>query len=186
MKFLVINGHEYYPHSKGELNQTLFQYLIEKIRKTCEVQTTTIQEGYEVREEQEKVKWADIVIYQTPVYCYSVPALLKKYFDTVHEYGVFFKGNQSDYGTGGLLHSKRYMFSTTWNAPRSAFNNPDKFFEGRGVEEVLFHLHLIHKYTGMKPIDTFACFNVKKQPDLEQFKSELDSHLNRFIPELTF
>ncbi|UOQ91682.1 NAD(P)H-dependent oxidoreductase [Halobacillus shinanisalinarum] len=185
MNILVINGHEHYNHSKGDLNQTLFNYMVEKFTRKYQIQTTVIQDGYGVKEEQEKVKWSDIVIYQTPIYCYSVPALFKKYFDTVHEYGVFFEGSPGDYGTGGLLHGKRYMFSTTWNAPRSAFNDPSKFFEGRNVEEILFHLHLIHKYTGMKSIETFACFNVKKAPDLEHYKNELDAHINRFIPEIT-
>lgn len=36
--------------------------------------------------------------------------------DEVYEYGLFFKG-ADEYGTGGLLKEKEYMFSTTWNAP---------------------------------------------------------------------
>ncbi|GGF23391.1 hypothetical protein GCM10010954_22760 [Halobacillus andaensis] len=127
------------------------------------------------------MKWADIVIYQTPIYCYSVPALFKKYFDEVHEYGVFFEGNKAQYGTGGLLHGKKYMFSTTWNAPAEAFEDRTQFFEGRSVEDTLFPLHLVHKYVGMKPIKTFACFNVKKEPSIHRYLDDLEKHLEDYI-----
>lgn len=73
------------------------------------------------------------------------------------------------------------MFSTTWNAPAEAFNDRNKFFEGRNVEDVLFHLHLIHKYTGMEGLKTFSCFDVKKNPDIDFYKKDLKDHLGRYF-----
>ena len=69
------------------------------------VKTTTIQDGYNIKEEQDKFLWADVVIYQTPIYWFSVPGLFKTYMDEVYEYGLFFKG-ADEYGTGGLLKRK--------------------------------------------------------------------------------
>jgi modulator of drug activity B len=179
---LVINGHEYYNHSKGHLNMTLFKVIVDKLSTSYEVKTTILQDGFEKEEEQEKVKWADTIIYQTPIYNYSVPALFKKYLDQTHEHGVYFRGNTEEYGIGGgLLSGKRYMFSTTWNAPRTAFNDLNKFFEGRNVEDILFHLHLSHKYAGMEGLKTFACFDVKKNPDINLYIDSLESHLSQYF-----
>lgn len=179
---LVINGHEYYHHSKGELNHTLFHKIVEILSPNYQLKTTTLQEGFVKEEEQEKVLWADYIIYQTPIYNYSVPALFKKYIDQTHEHGVYFKGNTEEYGIGGgLLSGKHYMFSTTWNAPKTAFNNHNKFFEGRNVDDILFHLHLSHKYAGMDGLRTFACFDVKKHPDINAYLDSLERHLGQYF-----
>ncbi|WP_343752093.1 NAD(P)H-dependent oxidoreductase, partial [Lentibacillus halophilus] len=90
---LVINGHEYYGHSRGDLNRILFDKIVETLSDNYEIKTTFLQNGFDKEEEQEKVKWADYIIYQTPVYNYSVPAIFKKYFDETHEHGVYFRGN---------------------------------------------------------------------------------------------
>lgn len=172
---LVINGHEYYKHSEGALNKTLFNGLVEKLSLNYNVITTILQDGFEKEEEQEKVKNADTIIYQTPIYNYSVPALFKNYLDQTHEHGVYFRGNTEEYGIGaGLLSGKKYMFSTTWNAPANAFNDNNKFFEGRDVDDILFHLHLSHKYAGMTKMKTFSCFDVKKNPDIKYYQDSLE------------
>lgn len=49
MKFLVINGHKYYPFAQGRLNKTLFDKIIEIITPNNEVQTTIVEYGYEFR-----------------------------------------------------------------------------------------------------------------------------------------
>lgn len=179
---LVINGHEYYEHSKGQLNKTLFDAIVKQLSSNYNIMTTTLQDGFEKGEEQAKVKWANYIIYQTPIYNYSVPALFKEYIDQTHEYGVYFRGNTGEYGIGGgFLTDKRYMFSTTWNAPEKAFNDRSKFFEGRNVEDVLFHLHLSHKFAGMTGLKTFSCFDVKKNPDINVYLTSLQNHLSQYF-----
>ncbi|RYG73090.1 flavodoxin family protein [Lentibacillus lipolyticus] len=179
---LVINGHEYYEHSKGHLNNILFNKIIEKLSANYVTKTTILQSHFDKEEEQQKLKWADYIIYQTPIYNYSVPALFKKYIDQTHEHGVYFRGNTEEYGIGsGLLSDKSYMFSTTWNAPATAFNDKDKFFEGRNVDDVLFHLYLSHKYAGMQGLKTFSCFDVKKNPNINANIGSLENHLSQYF-----
>ncbi|MDO9208443.1 MAG: NAD(P)H-dependent oxidoreductase, partial [Sulfuricurvum sp.] len=48
-----------------------------------EVRETAIDEGYEVTEELEKLKWANIIFVQSPVYWMGLPWLGKKYMDEV-------------------------------------------------------------------------------------------------------
>ncbi|MGJ7912712.1 NAD(P)H-dependent oxidoreductase [Neobacillus sp. LXY-1] len=179
-KILIINGHQKYESSEGYLNHTLMDKMVNVLSKRNKIKTTIIQEGYKIEEEQQKFLWADIVIYQTPIYWFSVPGILKTYMDEVFAYGLFFKG-ADQYGKGGLLTEKKYMFSTTWNAPEKAFNDPTQFFEGNSLEDALSHLHRVHKFLGMNPLKSFTCYDVIKNPKIEKFVTELDIHLNEVL-----
>ncbi|MGG2063968.1 NAD(P)H-dependent oxidoreductase [Bacillus sp. S14(2024)] len=178
---LIINGHQTYRSAEGKLNTTLTDNMVTALSTKSNVQTTVIQNGYHIEEEQNKFLWADIVIYQTPIYWFNVPGLLKTYMDEVYAYGLFFKGSEQ-YGRGGLLTDKHYMFSTTWNAPEKAFNDPAQFFGGKSLEDVLSHLHRTQEFIGMKPLKSFACYDVIKNPDIDKFVSELNTHLEEVLP----
>ncbi|PEG08149.1 NAD(P)H-dependent oxidoreductase [Bacillus wiedmannii] len=176
----IINGHEKYGAKEGRLNRTLVDYMVTVLSEKHHVKTTTVQDGYSIKEEQEKFLWADVVIYQTPIYWFSVPGLFKTYMDEVYEYGLFFKG-ADEYGTGGLLKEKQYMFSTTWNAPEKAFGDKTKFFEGESLESALSHLHRVQKFLGMSPLKSFACYDVVKHPTVEKYLENLRDHLDGVI-----
>lgn len=176
----IINGHEKYGTKEGRLNKTLVDHMVTVLSENHQVKTTTIQDGYNIKEEQDKFLWADVVIYQTPIYWFSVPGLFKTYMDEVYEYGLFFKG-ADEYGTGGLLTEKEYMFSTTWNAPENSFGDKTKFFEGKSLESTLSHLHRVQKFLGMSPLKSFACYDVVKNPDIEQYLLNLKDHLDEVI-----
>lgn len=180
MKILIINGHQKYRSAEGKLNQTLVDRMVSTLSENNEVQTTIIQNGYNIEEEQQKFIWADVIVYQTPVYWFSVPGLLKTYMDEVYAYGLFFKGAEQ-YGRGGLLTGKKYMFSTTWNAPKEAFNDPTQFFRGAGLEEALSHLHRAQEFLGLQPLKSFACYDVIKNPKIDTFTAELDAHLKSVL-----
>ncbi|MEC0177510.1 NAD(P)H-dependent oxidoreductase [Paenibacillus favisporus] len=178
---LMINGHQSYQSSEGRLNRTLFDHMAGILQEQdYAVQTTIIQEGYTIEEERTKFLWADLVIYQTPIYWFSVPGLFKTYMDEVYAYGLFFKGSDT-YGQGGLLTGKKYMLSTTWNAPETAFQDTSQFFGGSGLEEVLAHLHRAHEFLGMQGLKSFACYDVVKQPKIDLFLLKLDAHLREAL-----
>ncbi len=69
------------------------------------------------------------------------------------------------------------MISMTWNAPLEAFTEPMQFFEGKGIDGVLFPMHKTFAFLGMKPLPTFMANDVIKNPtleaDLERFKAHL-------------
>ncbi|QPC45593.1 NAD(P)H-dependent oxidoreductase [Mangrovibacillus cuniculi] len=176
---LVINGHEYYDFAKGQLNKTLFEDIVSTLSDKFEVKTTIVEEGYDVKKEQEKFQWADVVIFQTPIYWFSLPAAMKKYIDQVYAYGVFFGPAINQYGDGGLMEGKKYMFSTTWNAPETAFNdtNEGSFLQGKDIEDAIAHLHHMQRYVNMVPLKTFGAHDVVANPDIEKYRSELKKHL---------
>ncbi|MFP7288993.1 NAD(P)H-dependent oxidoreductase [Shouchella clausii] len=175
---LIINGHEYYAYSQGRLNKTLFDEMVSTLSKKYNIKTTVVQEGYDIKEEQEKFKWADTIIFQTPIYWFSLPTLFRKYFDEVYQYGVIFQGSEK-YGQGGLLKGKKYMFSTTWNAPEGEYNNPEGFFKGKDLEGALEHLHYTQRFVGMDALESFGVHDVISNPDIETFITELRKHLKK-------
>jgi modulator of drug activity B len=74
----------------------------------------------------------------------------------------------------------KYMLSLTLNAPKAAFDGPNQwFFEGKGLDDLFWPMHLNFKFFGMKPMETFACFDVMKNPDIENDFIRFEAHLNR-------
>lgn len=69
--------------------------------------------------EHEKLRRADLVILQFPIYWFSVPAILKGWFDRVLTKG-FAYGRGHWYDTGGL-RGKRAMLSLTLGGPETMY-----------------------------------------------------------------
>ncbi|MBK5145729.1 NAD(P)H-dependent oxidoreductase [Budviciaceae bacterium BWR-B9] len=186
-KILIINAMKKFAHSNGELNLTLHHAAADFLRQTGhEVKETIIDHGYVVEDEIEKYLWADTVIYQQPGWWMGTPWILKKYIDEVFTEGhgrLYASDGRSrsdaskKYGSGGLIQGKTYMLSVTWNAPQEAFDDPSQFFEGAGVDGVYLPFHKANQFLGMKPLPTFLCVDVMKQPDVENNLKRLREHL---------
>jgi len=184
----LINGHQAWEISPGKLNKSLIDIARELFsNKGYEIKYTHIEDEYNVSEEVEKFLWADIVIFQTPVYWMSVPWGFKKYIDEVYMsgYGKMFdddgrsRSEESKYGSGGLLRGKKYMLSTTWNAPLEAFTDADQFFEGKGVDGAFLALHKAQQFIGLEQVPSFACYDVLKNPDIDNDLDRFKSHLKQ-------
>ncbi|MCB0453644.1 MAG: NAD(P)H-dependent oxidoreductase, partial [Aequorivita sp.] len=70
----IINGHQKYPFAQGKLNSSL----VEMAKKHFEslgyaVKLTTMEDDYDVNEEIEKFKWADVVFLQSPINWMGAP-----------------------------------------------------------------------------------------------------------------
>ncbi|MBK5074987.1 NAD(P)H-dependent oxidoreductase [Budviciaceae bacterium CWB-B4] len=186
-KILIINAMKKFAHSNGELNLTLHHAAADFLRQAGhEVKETIIDHGYVVEDEIEKYLWADTVIYQQPGWWMGAPWILKKYIDEVFTEGhgrLYASDGRSrsdaakKYGSGGLIQGKTYMLSVTWNAPQEAFDDPSQFFEGVGVDGVYLPFHKANQFLGMKPLPTFLCVDVMKQPDVENNLKRLREHL---------
>jgi NADPH dehydrogenase (quinone) len=180
---LLINGAEARGVAQGLLNQTLFELAKTELQPHYHVLETTIAEGYQVSDEQAKFKQADIIIFQYPVFWFSVPGVFKAYLDEVYEHGVFFTGSDR-YGEGGLLAGKRYLLSTTWNAPSDVFMNQDTFFNGRAMDEVLLGMHKAQQYVGMTQLKSFGAFDVVSNPQLDHQRTAWRQHLQTELVSL--
>jgi len=191
---LIINGAKRFLPSKGGLNHKFAQVAAEHlVRLGHSVNTTVVDDGYDVEHEVQKIAQSDVIIYQMPAWWMGAPWTIKKYMDEVFTmgHGVLYASDgrtrgdpTKKYGSGGLLHGKKYMLSLTWNAPLEAFNDPDQFFDGVGVESVYLPFHKANQFLGLEPIPSFIANDVEKNPqieaDLERFAAHLDEH---FHPE---
>lgn len=190
---LIINAHQYYTSSEGNLNLSLVDLANDfLISAGWEVKISHVEKGYDINEEANKHEWADLVITQMPVYWFGGPWIYKKYIDEV--FGVLIRNqnlaisdgrsryHDHQYGTGGTGHGKQFLLSSTWNAPAIAFNNTDQFlFEGKSLDDVLIAISSVYKFCGFQILEGFACFDVKKAPQIEEdFKRYKEKLANIF------
>lgn len=185
----IINGHQYWEISKGELNRSLVELAKDVlVQNGFYVKSTHVDNAYTVEEEVEKMMWADFIIFQTPIYWFSIPWGFKKYIDEVYMtgYGVMFDDDgrtrsnpDKKYGSGGLMQGKKYMLSTTSNAPLEAFVEKDQIFEGKDVDEVFFYFHKAQQFVGMDHMPAFACYDVLKNPNIEEDFKRYKTHLEK-------
>ena len=186
----IINGHQKYPFSEGRLNASLTEKAENFFKNSgYTVKKTTMEDDYEVSQEIEKFKWADVVFFQTPLNWMSVSWSFKKYIDEVFSMGMMGEMSDGDgrsretpkknYGLGGKLKGK-YMMSVTANAPKEAFNNPDEsFFGGMSEDDLLKPMHLNFKWFGFESMPTFMAYDVMKNPEIESDFRRFDEHLKK-------
>lgn len=188
---LLLNLHQKY---EGIANGNLTRDLLNEAKtfflsKGYEVKETTIDEGYDIAEELEKFKWADLFFVQSPVYWMGLPWLGKKYIDEIFSAGVNTITYESDgrsrtdptktYGSGGLMKEKRYMLSFTYNCPESEFDNPKGFFDGLSLDEANVALHKTFQFCGAITYPSFSVHDIyKSEFDIHHALSDLKTHLN--------
>ncbi len=192
----IINGGQHFAHSGGAFNKTLTGWTAEYLQRNgFEVRVTDINDAFIPEEEVEHFKWADLVIYNTPIWWFQVPNRLKKYIDEVftagHQNGIYHSDGRSrsnpaiNYGTGGLMHGKKYMVNTSWNAPDTAFTLPGEFFNETSVDDgILFGFHRMNAFTGMRKIQGFHFHDLEKNATIERinnYQKEYIIHLTQMI-----
>ncbi|MEB7890595.1 NAD(P)H-dependent oxidoreductase [Hafnia alvei] len=120
--------------------------------------------------EQSKLLWADTVIFQFPLWWFSMPAIMKGWVERVYAYGFAYgvgEHNDSHWGDRygeGTLAGKRAMLMVTaggWQLHYSArgINGP--------IDDILFPIHhgILH-YPGFDVLPPFVIYHTSKvNPD---------------------
>lgn|SRR5690606_23825790 len=197
-KIFIINGGQTFAHSGGAFNNTLTGWTKETLEQSgFEVRVTSTNNEFDPIQEVENFKWADMIIYNTPIWWFQVPNRLKKYIDEVftagHQNGIYASDGRSrknpaiNYGTGGLMHGKKYMVNSTWNAPETAFTLPGEFFDQTSVDDgVLFGFHKMNQFAGLERIDGFHFHDLEKNATAERINNyhlEYVKHLDQILIE---
>lgn len=120
----------------------------------------------DVKAEQEKLLWADVLILQFPLWWFTMPAILKGWVDRVYAYGFGYGvGEHSDkrwgdrYGEGVLAGKRAMLLVTTggWEEHYSArgINGP--------IDDLLFPInHGILYYPGYDVLPPFVVYQVHR------------------------
>jgi modulator of drug activity B len=191
---LIINAGQNFAHSSGKYNKTITETTLSFFEKfeAVEVKVTNISEGYNQEEEVEKFVWADYIIYHTPMWWFQVPNGFKKYIDEVftvgHRKGIYHSDGRThvnpeiNYGTGGMLQGRKYMVTTSWNAPKTAFTLPGEFFNETSVDDgPLFGFHRMNAFAALEKLPSFHFHDVEKNADVARDMNEYTMHLEQIF-----
>lgn len=191
-KIFIINGGQTFAHSGGLFNNTLSMWTREILEANgFEVKMTKVSGEFDPEAEVENFKWADVIVYNTPIWWFQVPNRLKFYIDEVftagHNNGIYKNDGRSrenpeiNYGTGGLMQGKKYLVNTSWNAPETAFTLEGEFFDQHSVDEgVLFGFHKMNQFAGLDKMQGFHFHDLEKNatPErIENYRKEYAKHL---------
>ncbi|MCW2387155.1 NAD(P)H dehydrogenase (quinone) [Sphingobium sp. B11D3B] len=123
----------------------------------------------DVKAEQKKLLWADVLIFQFPLWWFSMPAILKGWVDRVYAYGFAYGvGEHSDrrwgerYGEGRLAGKRAMLIVTAggWEQHYAArgINGP--------IDDLLFPInHGILHYPGYDVLPPFVTYRVDRLDD---------------------
>lgn len=107
-----------------------------------------------VAAEQQLLAKCERIVLQFPIYWYSVPPLLKQWFDDVLQYGWA-------YGSSGtVLHGKELLVAASFGASEESYG-PQRF--GYTADELLAPLHATSNLIGTtwgKPFFVFGALNL--------------------------
>jgi len=108
----------------------------------------------EVAREQQRLLWSELVIFQFPLWWFSVPAIMKGWFDRVLAMGFAYGGGR--WFEHGPLRPRRAMLAVTAGAPR------ERYVEGNifgGIERVLYPLHVgVLNLVGLEVLPPFIAW----------------------------
>lgn len=115
MKVLVIYSHTYQEQS------TAGKAILEVFKKAPGFTVRYLEELYpdlskiDVVAEQQALVEADVIVFQHPIFWFSMPAALKLYMDEVFQYGFAYGS------TGGKLRGKKFIHSYTTGSGAATF-----------------------------------------------------------------
>jgi len=131
----------------------------------------------DIKEEMEKVKWADLLIFQFPIYFTAMPAIMKGWIDRVLAPGFGFNPiTNSAYDTG-LFKGKSAMLVTTTGAPKEMYSEEGAHGDlNKHLESVT---HCIFEFMGMKVLPSHIIYEAsgmsreRGAEELEKYKKQL-------------
>ncbi len=130
-KTLVIASHTYFEQS------TATAAILNKLGETSDITVRNLDVIYtdyniDAAAEQQLLLDSDVVVFQFPLFWYSVPSLMKRWFDEVFAYGFAFGS------TGDKLKGKKVLLSVTTGGPAEGYSAEG--YNGHTVHELLLPL----------------------------------------------
>lgn len=171
MKFKAVLNQEDFSQIQ---NNEIFNPMMEQVNA---VGTGSL--SADIKDEVEKIKWADMIIFQFPVWWTSLPAILKGWFDRVFLPGVVHNIAEGKLYDTGLLKGKKAMLSFTTGATRDVYSADGPHGD---LEEIFkFITHNILELTGLEVLPSFGIYGpvmMSKEhvrEELEKFKEIINS-----------
>jgi NAD(P)H dehydrogenase (quinone) len=131
----------------------------------------------DIKAEMEKIEWADLIIFQFPIWYETMPALLKAWFERVLAHGFAHNILEGKVNDQGFLKGKKAMLSFTAGSEKESFYND---ISSEDKTKLLPPVSKALRFTGLKVIDAFAVFNAMplSEDDAEMAFDEYKKLLN--------
>lgn len=133
----------------------------------------------DIKDEVEKLKWADMIIFQFPVWWTTPPAIMIGWIDRVFLPGVVHNIAEGKMYDTGLLKGKKAMLSFTTGATRDVYSAQGPHGD---LDEIFkFITHNILELTGLEVLPSFGLYGPlvmsKEQVkgELKKFKETINS-----------
>ena len=133
----------------------------------------------DIKEEMEKIEWADLIIFQFPIWYETMPALLKAWFERVLAHGFAHNMLEGKIIQNGFLKGKKAMLSFTAGSAKETFYN---VIEGEDKSNLLPPISKALRFTGLEVIDAFAVFDAMPLNE-EDAKKSIDEY-KKLLSEL--
>ncbi len=124
----------------------------------------------DVKKEQEDLKNISKIVFQFPMYWYSAPALLKRWVDTVLEYGFSFIINEKGEFEALALKDKEFQTLISMGAKEESFYGEDRL----SVKECLNSYFYTMKMLGTKEKESVFIYGSEYDDITEE---KLQKHL---------
>lgn len=129
----------------------------------------------DVAAEQEKLAWADLVIFQFPLWWFGLPGILKGWCDRVLAYGWAY-GRSERFDSGGL-RGRRALLAISVGAPEARYQEGAIF---GAIDRVLYPIQVgILNYVGLEVLPPFLAWGVPRVDDATR-----QAYLTRYAARL--
>ena len=163
--FEVSNSDLYQINFKASADEKDFTILFDtdyfdlQVEQKMALQNNTFSD--DIKREHQLLKGADLIIFQFPLWWYSMPALMKGYIDRVFSMGF-------TYGQSQELLGKKVLVSMTTGAPDFAWT-PEK----RGtIIDIFKHLFVgTFEFCGLKVLEPFVVYGAKRVVSNEKIET---------------
>ncbi|NTW91842.1 MAG: NAD(P)H-dependent oxidoreductase [Methanoregulaceae archaeon] len=127
----------------------------------------------DILEEIDKIAWADILIFQFPIWWSYMPAILKGWIDRVFVQGFVVDLRDGRVYDRGLLKGKSAMIVATCGSPEEMYMKGG--IHGDLREHLSIITHNIFEFTGMAVLPSFIVYNVPAMTR-EEGEKQLDRY----------
>ena len=150
MRFDAVGDERDFVETKGK---PFFNYLDEQVRATNESLFIP-----ELKQEMDKLIWADLVIFQVPLWWFSLPAVKKGWIDRVFAMGFAYDVKRNF--QNGVFSGKRSMLALTTGSPEMLFRDDAKLGD---MGQILHHIQWgMLRYVGMDVMAPFVAFGAAR------------------------
>lgn len=127
---------------------------------------------HDVQRELDRLDWADLIIFQFPLWWHAQPAILKGWFDRVLIYGGRYSGTMRY--DNGYFRGKQAALSVTTGSPRRAFQ---PFGRAGNIVEWLWPIHASLYYVGLDVLAPQVSYGIQGGGIQYQDESVFRDHL---------